>query len=207
MGYVRRIASKCFDALQAVALRSMDEELARRDGERGRHHLRWFTPEEAVVAEALAKVIVPSDEESPGLDEIDVFGPPVVVALDNLVVASPRRQYLYSRGLLSFDVWALKKHGCKFAEMTKEDQRALFMAAQLIKESAAPEPSRLAKYWRKVRAVLIIARNGCLFAADLYPQIRSDCIQVFYTSRVSWVWLEYDGPPMDKGYPKLLPRD
>jgi len=90
--------------------------------------------------------------------------------------------------------------------MTKEDQKALFVAAQQIKESVAPEPSRLAKYWRKVRAVLI-ARNGCLFAADLYPQIRSDCIQVFYTSRVSWVWLEYDGPPMDKGYPKLLPRD
>lgn len=206
MGYLRTIASKCFNALQAVALGGMDKELARRDGERGRHNLRWFTAEEAVVAEALARVIVPSDEEAPGIDEVDVFGPPAVVALDNLIVMSPHRQYRYSRGLLSFDIWALKNHGCKFAEMTKEDQKAMFREAQQIKESMAPERSTLAKGWRKVHANLI-ARNGSLFAADLYPQIRSDCIQVFYTSRVSWVWLEYDGPPMDKGYPKLLPRD
>lgn len=206
MGYLRRIGSKCFNALQAVAARGMDKELARRDGERGNHNLRWFTPEEAVVAEALAKVIVPTDEEAPGIDEVDVFGPPAVVALDSLVATSPHRQYLYSRGLLAFDVWALKNHGCKFAQMTKEDQKALFMAAQQIKESMAPGPSTLAKDWRKVHANLI-ARNRSLSAADLYPQIRSDCIQVFYTSRVSWVWLEYDGPPMDKGYPKLLPRD
>lgn len=206
MGYLRRIGSKCFNALLAAVTRGMDEELARRDGERGRHHLRWFTPEEAAVAEALARVIVPSDEEAPGIDEIDVFGPPVILALDNLVVASPRRQHLYSRGLLSFDVWALKKHGCKFAAMTKEDQKAMFMAAQEINESMTLGPSTFAKDCRKFHATLI-ARNGSLSAADLYPQIRNDCIQVFYTSRVSWVWLEYDGPPMDKGYPKLLPRD
>src|SRR5208283_2680528 len=126
MSYLRRVRIKCFNALQAVGARGMSKELARRDGERGCHNLRWFTPEEAVVAEALARVIVPSDEETPGIDEVDVFGPPAIVALDGLVATSPHRQYLYSRGLLSFDVWALKKHGCKFAEMSKEDQIRLF---------------------------------------------------------------------------------
>jgi hypothetical protein len=80
------------------------------------------------------------------------------------------------------------------------------MAAQQIKEGLAAGASTLAKDWTKVRAMLF-ARDGSLSAAHLYPQIRSDCFQVFYTNRVSWVWLEYDGPPMDKGYPKLLPRD
>jgi hypothetical protein len=119
---------------------------------------------------------------------------------------SPYRQYLYSRGLLSFDVWALKKHGCKFADMTKEDHIGLFRAAQQINEGLAAGVSILGKVWSKVRAITL-AGNGSSFAANLYPQIRSDCLQVFYTNRVSWVWLEYDGPPMDKGYPNLLARD
>jgi hypothetical protein len=38
----------------------------------------------------------------------------------------------------------------------------------------------------------------------LYPVIRNDCIQIFYTSQVSWVWLGYDGPPMEKGYSNLI---
>jgi len=183
----------------------MSKELARRDGERGCHNLRWFTPEEAVVAEALARVIVPSDEETPGIDEVDVFGPPAIVALDGLVATSPHRQYLYSRGLLAFDVWALREHGCKFAEITREDQIRLFEAAQQINEGLAAAVSVLAKIRSKVRAITL-ARSGSYFAAKLYHQIRSDCLQVFYTNRVSWVWLEYDGPPMDKGYPNLLPR-
>ena len=46
--------------------------------------------------------------------------------------------------------------------------------------------------------------RGVPFVAGLlYPHVRSDCFQVFYTSRVSWIWLEYDGPPMEKGYLKL----
>jgi hypothetical protein len=120
MSYSKRIRTKCFNALQTVAAGGMNKELARRDGQRGRHNFRWFTPEEAVVAEALARVIVPSDEEAPGIDEVDVFGPRAIVALDGLVATSPHRQYLYSRGLLSFDIWALKKHGHKFAEITKD---------------------------------------------------------------------------------------
>jgi len=209
MSYLRRIGINCFNVLRdifvAAAERGMKEELARRDGERGGHNLRWFTPDEAVVAEALARVIVPSDEGTPGIDEVDVFGPPATVALDGLVATSPYRQYLYSWGLLSFDVWALKKHGCKFAEMTKVDQIGLFMAAQHINESMAPGASKLARAWWKVR-ITLVAGYGSLFAANLYPQIRSDCLQVFYTSRVSWVWLDYDGPPMDKGYPNLMER-
>jgi len=207
MIYLRRIGINCFNVLREsfvrAAARGMKEELARRDGERGGHNLRWFTPDEAVMAEALARVIVPSDEETPGIEEVDVFGPPATVALDHLVAASPYRQYLYAWGLLSFDIWARKKYGCKFAEMTKEDQIGLIMAAQQIQESMAAEASKLARAWRKFR-ISLFEGYGSLFAADLYPQIRNDCLQVFYTSRVSWVWLEYDGPPMDKGYPSVV---
>lgn len=55
--------------------RGLDEELARRDAERGHSNLRWITPDEAVVAEALANLIIPSDNETPGIDEVCVLGP------------------------------------------------------------------------------------------------------------------------------------
>ena len=207
MIYLRRIGINCFNILRDIfvgtAERGMKEEFARRAGERGGHNLRWFTPDEAVVAEALARVIVPSDEETPGIDEVDIFGPPATVALDSLVATSSYRQYLYAWGLLSFDIWALKKRGCKFAEMTQEDQIGLFMAAQHINESMAAEASKPAKVWRKFR-ISLFSGYGSLFAADLYPQIRYDCLQIFYTNSVSWVWLDYDGPPMDKGYPSVV---
>lgn len=207
MRSLKRVGRKCLDVLRnIIRARSspgMDKELARRNGERGGDNYRWFTPEEAAVAEALARVIVPSDEEAPGIAEIDVLGPPAAVALDGLVATSLDRQRLYARGLYAFDLWARKKHRCRFAELREDDQTRLFLAAQQINENLAVRGSPIARAWRMVRSALL-AGNGSFFASRLYPQIRKDCLQIFYTSRVSWVWLEYDGPPMDKGYPSLV---
>ena len=209
--YLRKICTRCFNGLSntclAVASRDTSKELARRDAERGRNTLRWFTPEEATVAEAVARIIVPSDEETPGIDEVGVLDPPAIVALDKLATASSHRQHLYSRGLLSFDIWALRERKCKFAELPKQDQIAFFRAAHQIYEGWTDGSSALRKAWRRLQAITQV-RKGAFFAAQLYPQIRDDCIQVFYTSRVSWTWLEYDGPPMEQGYPNLAtPRE
>ena len=209
MSHLRKIGIDCFNFLQNLCLaattRGVNKELSRRAAKRGGNHLQWFTSEEAAVAQALATVIVPSDEETPGIDEVCVLGPPAIVALDNLVMTSAQRQQLYSRGLLSFDLWALKEHGRKFAEMTKEDQTLLFTNAQRIYEEWTASGSGMMKLRRKFRAVTK-SGNGSLFAAQLYQQIRDDCLQVFYTSRVSWTWLDYDGPPMDEGYSSLVRR-
>ena len=183
----------------------MNKELARRSALRGKGAFRWFIQEEAEVAEALAKIIVPSDENTPGIEEIDVLGPPAIVVLDNLVRTSPERQYVYSRGLLSFDVWAIKERGCKFAALTTNDQITLLRVAQQVYEEWTARVPSMVKVWRRLRSVARV-RSGQFFAAQLYPEIRSDSLQAFYTSRVSWIWLEYDGPPMDEGYPRLEAR-
>jgi len=189
------------DICLGKAVRRAEKELARRDAERPGKDLRWFTPEEASVAEALARIIVPSDEETPGLDDVGVLDLPAIIALDNLVIGSQYRQQLYSRGLLAFDNWALSQHGCKFAEVRKEDQIKFFSAVQQVSENKTDGIDLITRAWRKLR--ITQPTSALHAAAQLYPHIRTDCIQVFYTSRVSWVWLEYDGPPMDKGYPSL----
>jgi hypothetical protein len=206
MNYVKRIGINCFNLLQDIgvnlALWGMKKELARRDAERGRNNYQWLTPDEAVVVEALAKIIVPSDDETPGVDEVCVLGPPALEVLDKMIATSADRQQVYSRGLLSFDTWAVKERKCKFAEMREEDQIMLFRAAEQLDKDWSAGASPLVKAGRRLRA-MTQAKSGSFFAGQLYSQVRNDCLQVFYTSRVSWVWLEYDGPPMDKGYLSL----
>ncbi len=208
---LRQLAVKGFKGLQnrclEVASRGIDDEIARRDAERGHGALRWFTPEEAPLVEALARIIVPSDEDTPGMDEVGVLDPMAIDTLDRLVAASPDRQDLFSRGLLSFDIWALDHYGRKFVELPQEKQVELFRAAQRVYEGLNENVSSMGKAWRRLKIIREV-RTGAFYAAQLYPRIRYDCFQVFYTSRVSWTWLGYDGPPMDKGYASLsAPRE
>lgn len=188
-----------------IVSRGLNKELARRAVERGRGDFRWITPEEAVVAEALAKLIVPSDGETPGIEDVCVLGPSALESLDRLIANSHERQGLYSRGLLSFDVWAKRERECRFASMLQEDQIRLLKASeQSFEEWTSPAPL-VQKAWRRFK--IVIRGKGIPFSAgQLFPQLRNDCLQVFYTSRVSWIWLAYDGPPMDEGYPKLAAR-
>jgi Gluconate 2-dehydrogenase subunit 3 len=188
-----------------VLSRGLDKELGRRDAERGRGSLRWITADEATVAEALANLIVPSDNDTPGIDEVCVLGPSTLESLDKLILSSAERQTLYSRGLLSFDALALRKRQCKFAAMTSEDQTELLKASQRIYEEWTSPAPAARKAWRRFK-ITVRGKGLPFLAGQLYPQILSDCMQVFYTSRVSWIWLEYDGPPMDEGYPKLAAR-
>jgi hypothetical protein len=54
--------------------------------------------------------------------------------------------------------------------------------------------------------MLRVAANGSLAAAQFFSRLVGDVKQAFYTSRVGWEWLGYDGPPMPQGYPDLAVR-
>jgi hypothetical protein len=209
--YLQRLSANAIrpllDGYLALLSSGLNKELARRSGERGRSSLRWFTPEEVAVAEALAGIIVPSDEETPGIDDVSVLDPPAIVSIDRMVSTSPGRQYLYSHGLLSFDLWALWRYKRKFADLSQQNQIALLKAAEQLQGRRSERMSVIKKLWSRLEAIIQV-NKGTYYAPQLFWQIRNDCLQVFYTSRVSWVWLEYDGPPMDKGYSNLVaPRE
>lgn len=198
-----------FDAIlhscYRVISRGLDEELARRAAQRGHGDLRWITPDEAAVAEALANLIVPADDDTPGIEDVGVLGPSTLESLDRLIVNSPERQDLYARGLLAFDLWARAECGCTFTSMSHDDQIGLLETSEQVYEGWSSPTSLARKAWRRFK--IVMRRKGVPFSAGrLFPQLRSDCLQVFYTNRVSWMWLEYDGPPMDEGYPTLAAR-
>jgi hypothetical protein len=201
--HFRTIGTKSFNSLlnacHILTPRDFKEELHRRQAGRQSGSQQWLTSEEAAVAQALVKIVVPSDEESPGIDEVCVLGPSAITSLDKMIKECPERQHSYSRGLLSFDFWALKEHGCKFSELSIDQQTKLFRAAQVLSDHWNANGSLIGKLRRRLGALAEI-RRGTFYAAPLYRMIRDDSLQIFYTSRVSWVWLGYDGPPMEKGY-------
>jgi hypothetical protein len=199
-----KVLDRVLNAGLGFTVSAFNQELNRRNLQRNESSGHWFTQEESTVAEALGKIIIPSDEESPGFDEVCVLGPSAVTSLDKMVKGCTNRQYFYSRGLLSFDIWASQVYGRRFAELSVEQQTHLFRCAQQISDRWKAKPSLITKLWRRFGAPFAEVRKGTFYAASLYPMIREDSLQIFYTSRVSWVWLEYDGPPMEKGYLNLI---
>jgi Gluconate 2-dehydrogenase subunit 3 len=194
----RRLFDKCL----ALASPGLSKELDRRNARRAVNPSQWLVPEEAAVAWALAKIIVPSADGSPGMEDISRPDQTAVALLDKIVAEDSERQALYSHGLLAFDHWALNESGCEFADLSVEQQARLFRDAQQRHDAQVTGTSRIAKLRRAFEA-LIWARKGVFHAERLYPIIRNDCLQIFYTSSISWTWLQYDGPPMDQGYCSL----
>jgi hypothetical protein len=193
---------KLFDSCLALSSPGFSKELHRRNARRSANVSQWFVPEEAAVAWALAKIIIPSGDGSPGIENLSRPDQSAVGLLDKMVSEDSEKKALYSYGLLAFDHWAMAKSKRGFAELSVEHQAYLFRAAQQRHEARVTDTSRLAKLRRAFEA-LIYARKGTFHAERLFPIIRNDCLQIFYTSGVSWAWLQYDGPPMDEGYCSL----
>ena len=181
------------------------KELARRYRERPRGGPQWFTADEAALVEVLANLIVPSDETSLGAEQMDVLGRSAVETLDRLVAGSQRRQALYARGLLALDRLAKDEYKATFVALSRENQVDLLQFVDRRHQEWSKPMSLMARIPIKI-AILYHKWSGLWPAAELFPTLVQDVLQAFYTNRVSWVWLDYDGPPMPEGYPNLLAR-
>jgi hypothetical protein len=152
-----------------------------------------------MVVATLASIIVPSGDAEPGAKESDVTS-----ALDRLLAQSESRRSLYARGLLACDEWALRKHGRVFMELTAEQQLGLLRWVDRVGARWAGATSMTGKAVRKAVMLYKKSRNPLV---ELFPVLVQDVLGAFYTSRVSWQWLGYDGPSMPQGYPDLRERE
>ncbi len=171
---------------------SRPEGLAALDRERRAGATNWFTPTEYRLVEALASVILPSDEHGPGAREAGVAD-----TLNRLIAQMPGRQPLYARGLRSLDRQACREMGRSFPELGSGNQVSFLRRLESIASGRSLSASvagrvggligRLYKKWR-------------FPAASFLPEFVDDTMKAFYTSPVAWQWLDYDGPPMPLGY-------
>ena len=181
------------------------KELARRHRERPREGPQWFTVDESALVQVLADLIVPSDKTGPGAAQLGRLGRSAVTTLDRLAAGSPRRQALYACGLLALDRLAKDRYKCRFVELARENQVHLLQFVDRLRQKWSKPISLVAKIKTKI-VILYHHWSGLFPAVELFPRLVQDVLQAFYTDRVSWVWLDYDGPPMPDGYPDPVDR-
>jgi len=198
-GVIRFVLSEAQTLLGHLSWKR-ERELARRRRERPRGSARWLRDDEIELIDTLATLIVPSDETSPGAHEAGV-----AQTLDAMVAASPQLQSLYERGLLALDELARRAHGDSFVDL-KRDRQIQFLnyVDRMWGEMSATDS--LTRKIKSAALMLRVAANGSLVAAQFFSRLVGDVKQAFYTSRVGWEWLGYDGPPMPEGYPDLAVR-
>jgi hypothetical protein len=194
---LRRIDEKIVDFLAGFS-RQTAAELRARDTSRPRTAGHWLTPEERRTVEVLASLIVPSETGSPGAKEADA-----AQKIDRFISESPKKQEIYGRGLVALDRWSSDKYGCGFEELAPEQQIDFLKHVDLLHRQwlGADVPKNKIKSMLLLRCYKI---TGYFSAVALFPWLRQDALKAFYTCRVSWNWLGYDGPPMPHGYPDLF---
>jgi len=178
------------------------KELAGRTRERAKDADHWLTAGERAAIAAMASVIVPSSDDTPGANEMDVLGAPAADRLDEWVRASPAKQVLYARGLIAFDQLARRRGGTSFSDLTSEQQHRLFTLVDAASRRRHRETSLPGKVQKKLELIGTMV-TGWAVAVDLFPTLVQDVLTAFYTNEVSWAWLGYDGPPMPEGYTDL----
>jgi choline dehydrogenase-like flavoprotein len=180
----------------------MDKESRRRNNERLVNGKYRFLPEEARIIDVLASLIVPSDENTPGTNEMDVMGASAVKALEELVADSQYRQTLYTRGLIALNAVSLRKELREFVDLPNDKQLEILMNMEAGLSARQGAESFRGKLNKKIQVLKQLWR-GTYPAIELFPILVRDVKEVFYSSEVSWIWLDYDGPPMPNGYKDL----
>ncbi len=168
--------------------------LTQRNRRRPTGSTQWLTQPEYVLLAALASILVPSDERGPGAPEAAV-----VDTIDRLIATSPARQAQYAPGLLAFDEIAQQTYGAIFVDLVRAQQEDLVEAVDAAAAARASAGTVADRVVRKVTSTAQ-ALQGVEAAVVLFPVLVNDVKQAFYTSEVAWQWLDYDGPPMPKGY-------
>lgn len=183
-----------------------EKEIIRRDQIRPRDGNHWFIPEEVALIEILATLIVPSDEDAPGVNEMDVLGPSALKVIESTVLGSKEKQRLYTEGLIVIDEISERIHKSKYLGLPVSTQLDLLKSLDIPDSNRSGAGSVTGKL-RKEVFFLRQKRGGVFPGVELFSNLVQDVLEAFYTSEVGWIWLGYDGPPMPNGYPDLhVPR-
>lgn len=143
---------------------------------------------EGAMLKALAGLIVPSDDDGPGADD-----PRILRTLAARIERPGPSIALYARGFESIDTQATRKWGCGFLDLDAGRQQELISVLSLHSGS---KHRRSRIVWRSSRLYWSLRSP----AAAFFPVLVDEVMNTFYTSSVAWRWLNFDGPPMPRGY-------
>jgi hypothetical protein len=171
--------------------------LSRREHERPTDGVLWFVPAEYALVKVLSSIIIPSGIDGPGAAEANV-----AEHIDRTVAKSGTSvKNVYANGLAAFDVAAERKYEKLFTELTPSQQIELCTLVGQANAVLNFDPSSLPlRAYRKLSFWYYFEWLDLRAAAELFDRLLLDTKVGFYTSKVAWDWLGYDGPPFPLGY-------
>jgi hypothetical protein len=156
---------------------------------------RWLSEEEYQLLEALASLIVPSDELGPGAHEAQV-----VAALEARLATSSERQQVYRSGLRSLEQITRRLCRQSLGDLPRPVQHAIFAALEQAHQKRHAGGTALHHRLRRKLRTWRYSRRGYTDAIALFPHLVRDVLETFYCSPVAWEWLGYQGPPLTRGW-------
>ena len=160
---------------------------------------RCLSSDEFHMLEALAAVVIPSDEHGPGAREAGV----AQRIHQSIFHAEPVRRR-YTEGLQAIDALARQRYSKAFTELSYDKQREVFTFLDEAYGKLWPQVPPTAfsgkvrwklhhLYYRQIAGV----SDPALIMID---QVTRDAAEAFYSTPVAWEWLGYSGPPFPFGY-------
>ncbi len=158
---------------------------------------RVLTEHEFATLEALADLIVPSDDLGPGARDVAAAW-----RIENWLMRDSRRLDRYRRGLRWLDQMAALTYGPgrTFLSLSPSEREALLLTVERDVQAWRRPPAslwdRAWRYWERLLDTLVGLEFGALF----FYVVREDVLAAVYSDPRVWSRLGYDGPPQPLGY-------
>ncbi len=158
---------------------------------------RVLTEHEFATLEALADLIVPSDDLGPGARDLDAAR-----RVEDRLMRHSYELERYRKGLRWLDQAAAQVYGAGtfFVDLGREEQIALLeqieATARKLRGGRGGVMGVAWRYWDRLMVTLFGFGAGVFFL----NLVREDVLEAVYSHPRTWIALGYDGPPQPLGY-------
>lgn len=155
-----------------------------------------LSSKEMLTLECLAAIILPSDSLGPGAVEAGV-----VATIIRSLGTDKDKQSSYKRGLQAIDGLARGRFEKDLEALSPELQHALVTFIDQADGRIGFDARTLAeRVRRKLSYWYYASMMDVASVLDFWKMLREDVLVQFYSSRIAWDWLGYEGPPFPNGY-------
>jgi hypothetical protein len=155
-----------------------------------------LSSKEMLTLECLAAIILPSDSSGPGAVDAGV-----VATIIRSLGTDKGKQSAYKRGLQAIDGLARGRFEKDLEALSPEFQHALVSFIDQADgrigfdaRTIAERVRRKLSYWYYASLMDVAS------VLEFWKMLREDVLVQFYSSRIAWDWLGYEGPPFPNGY-------
>lgn len=151
---------------------------------------------EHVLLEHLVGMVLPSDGNGPGALDAGV-----AERIEAALGENDALQWLYRDGLQAIAEAAQWKYRGEFLSLSHPQQKQLLLYFDQVDGRLARDAHTLIERGRrKLYHWYYVRGRDMTPVLEFWNRLRDDVFVHFYSSRIAWAWLGYEGPPFPNGY-------